>query len=252
MTGRSLHALHHITLGDIDIIAGLNGVGLGLGAQGCQGRRAGRVRRCGRSFGDACAPAARSDVGDRLLAVVGRGSSPRPPWLRLAADPKRLVMWRLPWNERARPLMVRRVQPVNVEREPELVPQTPLASLGGSRLYSPAERRSGFGLQRRNVRQSVACGTRRTQYTGRDLGQPRVSEDGRAALALTAAEMGEFEWDLKRDVFLVSERMAAITGVPAGEHAARGGQASLDCRPSRRPADAARRRRRQHRPGRTL
>lgn len=54
------------------------------------------------------------------------------------------------------------------------------------------------------------------------------SEEDRAALALTAAGMGEFEWDLKRDVFLVSERMSAITGVPAGEMPARGGQASLD------------------------
>jgi PAS domain S-box-containing protein len=59
-------------------------------------------------------------------------------------------------------------------------------------------------------------------------GQRAFSEDGRAALALTAAEMGEFEWDLARDVFLVSDRMAAITGVPAGEIPARGGQASLD------------------------
>jgi PAS domain S-box-containing protein len=59
-------------------------------------------------------------------------------------------------------------------------------------------------------------------------GQRSVSEDSRAALALTAAEMGEFEWDLRRDVVLVSDRMAAITGVPAGEMPARGGQASLD------------------------
>jgi PAS domain S-box-containing protein len=59
-------------------------------------------------------------------------------------------------------------------------------------------------------------------------GQRPVSDDGRAALALTAAEMGEFEWDLGRDVFLVSDRLAAITGLPAGEMPARGGQASLD------------------------
>ena len=67
----------------------------------------------------------------------------------------------------------------------------------------------------------------RTQKRARG-GQPGVSEDGRAALALSAAEMGEFEWDLARDVFLVSDRMAAITGVPAGEMPARGGQASFD------------------------
>ncbi len=59
-------------------------------------------------------------------------------------------------------------------------------------------------------------------------GQARASEDGRAALALTAAEMGEFEWDVENDVFLVSKRMSEITGVPAGEIPARGGQASLD------------------------
>jgi PAS domain S-box-containing protein len=67
----------------------------------------------------------------------------------------------------------------------------------------------------------------RTQKRARG-GLPGVSEDGRAALALSAAEMGEFEWDVARDVFLVSERMAAITGVPAGEMPARGGQASFD------------------------
>jgi PAS domain S-box-containing protein len=55
-----------------------------------------------------------------------------------------------------------------------------------------------------------------------------ASEDSRAALALTAAGMGEFEWDLDRDVFLVSDRLSAITGVPAGEMPARGGQAYLD------------------------
>jgi hypothetical protein len=51
----------------------------------------------------------------------------------------------------------------------------------------------------------------RTQAPARPDYRP-VSDDGRAALALNAAEMGEFEWDLARDVFLVSERMAAITG----------------------------------------
>lgn len=55
--------------------------------------------------------------------------------------------------------------------------------------------------------------------------RPRLEEE-RASLALTAAGMGEFEWDLTRDVFLVSERMAAITGLPAGPMPADGGQAS--------------------------
>ena len=67
----------------------------------------------------------------------------------------------------------------------------------------------------------------RTRARFGDKGRP-ASDDSRASVALTAAAMGEFEWDLKRDVFLVSERMHAITGVPAGEHAARGGQASMD------------------------
>jgi PAS domain S-box-containing protein len=49
----------------------------------------------------------------------------------------------------------------------------------------------------------------------------------RLGLALQAAGLGEFEWDFARDVFIVSERMAAITGVPVGERPARGG-AALD------------------------
>lgn len=41
-------------------------------------------------------------------------------------------------------------------------------------------------------------------------------EQERASLALDAAGMGEFEWDLERDLFIVSPRMAQITGLPAG------------------------------------
>ncbi|MBA3810763.1 MAG: PAS domain-containing protein [Caulobacteraceae bacterium] len=52
-------------------------------------------------------------------------------------------------------------------------------------------------------------------------------EQGRAALALGAASMGEFEWDFVRDRFVVSPRMSAITGVPAGETPARGGHFAL-------------------------
>lgn len=44
-------------------------------------------------------------------------------------------------------------------------------------------------------------------------------------LALEAAGLGEFQLDLIRDVFVVSPRMAAITGNPAGEHPAKGGAA---------------------------
>ena len=67
----------------------------------------------------------------------------------------------------------------------------------------------------------------RTQWLAR-RGRSPVSDDARAALALDAAEMGEFEWDLGRDVFLVSDRMAAITGARAGAMPARGGEAALD------------------------
>lgn len=47
----------------------------------------------------------------------------------------------------------------------------------------------------------------------------------RLELVLQAAGLGEFEWDFARDVFIISERMTAITGVPAGERPARGGEA---------------------------
>ena len=43
-----------------------------------------------------------------------------------------------------------------------------------------------------------------------------VLEQERASLALDAAGMGEFEWDLEHDLFIVSPRMAAITGLTAG------------------------------------
>jgi len=39
----------------------------------------------------------------------------------------------------------------------------------------------------------------------------------RASLALDAARMGEFEWDADRQRLFISERMAAITGLPADE-----------------------------------
>lgn len=52
----------------------------------------------------------------------------------------------------------------------------------------------------------------------------RVNSD-RLELALEAAGLGEFEWDLTRDVVVVSKRMAAIVGLPPGEMAAEGGEA---------------------------
>ncbi len=45
----------------------------------------------------------------------------------------------------------------------------------------------------------------------------------RLELALQSARMGEFEMDFVRDRFVVSERLAAITGVPAGEIPANSG-----------------------------
>ncbi|MDB5453745.1 MAG: sensor histidine kinase/response regulator, partial [Caulobacteraceae bacterium] len=49
----------------------------------------------------------------------------------------------------------------------------------------------------------------------------------RLELALAAAGLGELEWDIGRDVLIISERLAAITGVPAGEIPAEKG-AALD------------------------
>ncbi|MGA0605633.1 HWE histidine kinase domain-containing protein [Phenylobacterium sp. VNQ135] len=61
--------------------------------------------------------------------------------------------------------------------------------------------------------------------TRRELG--RSPDRRRLDLALKAAGLGEFEWDIDRDIFVVSERMAAITGLPAGEVPADGGRALI-------------------------
>jgi len=50
-------------------------------------------------------------------------------------------------------------------------------------------------------------------------------EQERASLALDAARMGEFEWEIGEDRLIVSERMAEITGLSAGEMAAEKGEA---------------------------
>jgi PAS domain S-box-containing protein len=55
----------------------------------------------------------------------------------------------------------------------------------------------------------------------------RRADPSRVELALQAAGLGEFEWDLERDVLTVSPRMSAIAGIPAGERPAEGGR-SLD------------------------
>jgi PAS domain S-box-containing protein len=57
----------------------------------------------------------------------------------------------------------------------------------------------------------------------RELG--RSSDRERLELALQLAGLGEFEIDLARDVFIVSERLSKLTGVPAGELPAEGGKA---------------------------
>lgn len=60
----------------------------------------------------------------------------------------------------------------------------------------------------------------------RELG--RSSDRRRLEMALEAAGLGEFEFDFTRDLFIVSERMTAITGIPAGSRPAKGGEALDD------------------------
>lgn len=50
----------------------------------------------------------------------------------------------------------------------------------------------------------------------------------RLDLALQAARLGEFEWDIVRDLFIVSDRMSVITGMPAGVQPARQGEALFE------------------------
>lgn len=50
-------------------------------------------------------------------------------------------------------------------------------------------------------------------------------EQERASLALSAARMGEFEWEIDEDRLIISERMARITGLAAGAMPAEGGAA---------------------------
>ena len=46
----------------------------------------------------------------------------------------------------------------------------------------------------------------------------------RLELALQAAGLGEFQWDIDRNALLISERMSTITGLPAGEMAGQLGE----------------------------
>ena len=50
-------------------------------------------------------------------------------------------------------------------------------------------------------------------------------EQQRAALALAASGMGEFEWDIARGLMIISPRMAEITGMAPGVGPANGGRA---------------------------
>jgi PAS domain S-box-containing protein len=67
--------------------------------------------------------------------------------------------------------------------------------------------------------------TRRFSYVRRMKVMRQGSDSERLELALQIARLGEFEWDIDRDVFLISPRLSAITGLPAGEIPAEGGAA---------------------------
>lgn len=58
---------------------------------------------------------------------------------------------------------------------------------------------------------SMDNGARQTRSTD------PAADRRRASAALDAAGMGEFEWDADRDRLFVSDRLAVITGMPAGE-----------------------------------
>jgi PAS domain S-box-containing protein len=68
---------------------------------------------------------------------------------------------------------------------------------------------------------SMDEGARQTRNAADQL----AIEQERASLALDAARMGEFEWEIREDRLIVSERMAAITGLPAGVMPAERGEA---------------------------
>src|SRR5437899_12739940 len=62
----------------------------------------------------------------------------------------------------------------------------------------------------------------------RSTGSRGIEPDA-ASLALAAADMGAYEWNLATDTLTVSPRAAAITGLPAGAMSARGGAALDEC-----------------------
>jgi PAS domain S-box-containing protein len=65
-------------------------------------------------------------------------------------------------------------------------------------------------------------GARQTRNAADQLA---ISQE-RTSLALDAARMGEFEWEIPEDRLIISERMAQITGLPAGAMPADQGAAS--------------------------
>jgi PAS domain S-box-containing protein len=68
---------------------------------------------------------------------------------------------------------------------------------------------------------SMDEGARQTRTAADQL----AIERERATLALDAAQMGEFEWEIGEDRLIVSERMARIVGLPSGSMPAEGGEA---------------------------
>jgi len=62
-------------------------------------------------------------------------------------------------------------------------------------------------------------------YDGANCEEDVLLDRDRLELAMAAAGLGEFEWDITRDVLTISARMSVMTGLPAGEMPAKGGLA---------------------------
>jgi PAS domain S-box-containing protein len=59
------------------------------------------------------------------------------------------------------------------------------------------------------------------------VAQPLDFREPLAASAMSAAGLGEFAWDARQDLFVVSERLAALTGLPPGTAPGQRGEALL-------------------------
>src|SRR6202161_4436614 len=77
------------------------------------------------------------------------------------------------------------------------------------------------GVESRHMMAGMDEGARETRNAADRL----AIEQERASLALDAARMGEFEWEIAEDRLIVSARMAQITGLPAGAMPAERGNA---------------------------